>query len=106
LVCSSRKLWLATRDTIGLKGIFPLSSYDMATINLGGCVTNRDCTEIPNMASTNLSLKIFSSSNMGSASDSTKHLTLADEEAAINIREHLKVFMHIKELKHAICTAS
>jgi hypothetical protein len=104
-VCSSKKLWLAARDIIGLEGIVPLSSYDMATVGLGGCVTNRGWVEIHNPASTSLSLKMFSSANMGSATAGTKRLTLADGEAAINVGEHLKEIVHMEELKHAIHAA-
>jgi hypothetical protein len=104
-VCSSKKLWLAARDIIGLEGIVPLSSYDMATVGLGGCVTNRGWVEIHNPASTSLSLKMFSSANMGSATAGTKRLTLADGEAAINVGEHLKEIVHMEELKHAIRAA-
>jgi hypothetical protein len=36
-VCSSKKIWLAAHDIIGLEVVVvPLSSYDMATVGLGG----------------------------------------------------------------------
>jgi hypothetical protein len=101
-VCSSKKLWLAAREVIGLDGVIPLSSYDMSTVGLGGCVTNRGWTELHNPASTSISLKMFSSSNMGTATAGTKRLTLADGEAAINVGEHLKEIVHMEEFKHAI----
>jgi hypothetical protein len=104
-VCSSKKLWLAARDVIGLDGVVPLSNYDMATVGLGGCVTNRGWVELHNPASTSLCLKMFSSSNMGSATAGTKRLTLADGGAAINVGEHLKEIVHMEELKHAIRAA-
>jgi hypothetical protein len=34
--CSAKKLWLETRDVIGLDGITPLSNYDMTATGLGG----------------------------------------------------------------------
>jgi hypothetical protein len=104
-VCSSKKLWLAARDVIGLDGVVPLSNYDMATVGLGGCVTNRGWVELHKLASTSLCLKMFSSSNMGSATAGTKRLTLADGGAAINVGEHLKEIVHMEELKHAIRAA-
>jgi hypothetical protein len=96
---------LAARDVIGLDDVVPLSNYDMATVSLSGCVTNRGWVELHNPASTSLCLKMFSSSNMGSATTGTKHLTLADGHAAINVGEHLKEIVHMEELKHAIRAA-
>ncbi len=40
-VCSAKKLWLAAREALGLEGISPLSNYDLASTDLGGCVTAR-----------------------------------------------------------------
>ncbi len=104
-VCSSKKLWLAAHDNIGLEGIVPLSSYDMATVGLGGCVTNCGWTKLHNPALTSLSLKMFSSTNMGTATAGMKRLTLADGEAAINVGKHLREIVHMEEFKHAIRAA-
>jgi hypothetical protein len=101
-VCSSKKLWLAAHEVIGLEGVVPLSSYDMATVGQGSCVINRSWTELHNPASTSFSLKMFSSSNMATATAGTKRLILADQEAAINVGEQLKEIIHMEEFKHAI----
>jgi hypothetical protein len=101
-VCSSKKLWLAARKVISLEGVIPLSSYDMSTVGLGKCVTNRGWTELHSPVATSICLKMFLSSNMGSATAGTKRLTLADGEAAINMGEHLKEIVHMEEFKHAV----
>jgi hypothetical protein len=104
-VCGSKKLWLAAREVIGLDGVTPLANYDLATVGLGGCVTNRGWIEIHNPASASVSLKLFSSSNMGSATCGTKRLTLADGDAAITVGDQLKEIAHLEEFKHAIRAA-
>jgi hypothetical protein len=105
-VCTSKKLWLDARDAIGLEGVLPLSSYNMAMVGLGGGVSKHGWTELHNPASTSLSVKMFCSSDMGTPSAGTKHLTLDDSGAAINVGEHLKEIVHMEELKHASCAAS
>ena len=48
--CSAAKMWLHARSVIGARGHVPLSTYDMASIGLGGCVTSKggwSCTIRP-----------------------------------------------------------
>jgi hypothetical protein len=100
--CSAKKLWLAAREIIGLDGVTPLSNYDMAATGLGGCVTARGWVELHNPASTNLSLKLFSSANIGGATAGTKRLTLADGDGAINVGESMKEVADMESFKHAV----
>ena len=81
-VCDARQLWLAAKAAIGPSGLVPLSSYDMEAIGLSGCVTTRGWYQLHNLASTSLSLKLFSSTNVGNSTSSTKRLTLADTMAS------------------------
>lgn len=101
-VCSAKKLWLAAREALCLEGISPLSNYDLASTGLGGCVTARGWQEIHTPGSTQLTLKLFSSSNMTSSTTGTRRLTLADGDSAISIGEHMKDIADLAELKHAI----
>ena len=62
--CSGAKLWLHARATMGNKGHAPVSTYDMACIGLGGCVSPRGWIELHSPSSPTLSIKMFS---MGSS---------------------------------------
>jgi hypothetical protein len=74
----------------------------MAATGLGGCVTTRGWVELHNPASTNISLKLFSSANIGGATSATKRLTLADGDGVINVGENLKEVSDMETFKHAI----
>jgi hypothetical protein len=76
-VCFAKKMWRVAREVIGLDGIPPLSSYDLSAIGLGGCVTMRGFKEMHNPASPHNTLKLYSSSNMGSRMGATNCLSLA-----------------------------
>jgi hypothetical protein len=95
-------MWLAARDAIGLDGIIPLSNYDMTVTSLRGCVTVRGWIKLHNLGSTNLSLKLFSSANIGGATAGTKRLTLADGDGGINVGEIMKEVADMETLKHAV----
>jgi hypothetical protein len=101
-VCSAKKMWLEARSVIGLDGIPPLSNYDLASVGLGGCVTMRGFKEIHNPASPHLTLKLFSSTNMGSSTTSTKRLTLADGDRSVNVGDNLREINDLLEFKLAV----
>ncbi len=71
-VCSSQKLWLSARDSIGAKGHLPLSSYDMGSIGLGGAVSAKGWVEIHDPSSTSLSIKLFNLSGSVKQSSGSK----------------------------------
>jgi hypothetical protein len=64
-ICSAGKLWLEARQVIGEAGHVPLSTYDLSSFGLGGCVTARGWVTIHQPASPNLSIKMFSMGNCG-----------------------------------------
>ena len=61
--CSQTKLWCKAREYMGTAGHTPLSSYDMASIGLGGCVSAKGWVEIHDPASSSISIKMFSLGN-------------------------------------------
>ena len=61
--CPATKLWLKARETIGSGGHVPLSTYDLGSIGLSGCVSPRGWVEIHNPASTSISIKMFALGN-------------------------------------------
>ena len=58
--CSAAKMWLQARSVMGGNGTIPLSTYDMASIGLGGSVSAKGWVEIHNPSSPFLSIRMFS----------------------------------------------
>ena len=87
--CSAAKLWLHAREVMGNSGHAPVSSYDMAAIGLGGCVSAKGWVELHCPASPNLSIKMF---GMGSAvSRSSKDEEFPDLEDLADFKSALRV---------------
>jgi len=108
-VCNSVDLFQHARDIMGPEGVTPLASYDTSVFGLPGCVTMRGWKELQNPGSSHLTLKLFSPNNLHSATGSSRRLTLADADGAINVGEHLKEITDLEELKlamRALCMAS
>jgi hypothetical protein len=101
-VCSAKRLWQAARDVLGIDGVPPLASYDMTAVGLMGCVTARGWKELHNPASMNLTVKLFSPTNMASSTGSTRQLSLADGCTAVNVGESLREIADLEELKLAV----
>jgi hypothetical protein len=102
MACLAQKMWMAAREEHGLEGILPLANYDMAVAGLGGCVTARGWQELHNPASTHLTIKLFSASNLGSSTGNTRRFTLAGDEDGISIGDHLKEIEDLGELQQAM----
>ena len=100
--CPAKKLWREAREAMPLEGYPPLANYDLTSIGLGGCVTTRGFKEIHNPGSPHLTLKLFSSSNMGSSTAATKRLTLADNDSSISIGDSMREVSDLNELRLAV----
>jgi hypothetical protein len=100
--CSAKKLWREAREVIPLEGIPPLSNYDLTSIGLGGCITMRGFKEMHNPGSPHITLKLYSSSNMGSSTGATKRLTLADGDRSVSIGDNMKEVSDMNEFKLAV----
>ena len=70
--CSAAKLWLHARSVMGDRGHPALSTYDMGSIGLGGCVSAKGWVEIHDPASASISIKMFAMGNCVSRSQSSK----------------------------------
>ena len=87
--CSAAKSWLHAREVLGSKGHPPLSTYDMAAIGLGGCVSSKGWVEIHNPSSATISIKMFS---MGSCTRvTTKDEDFPDLEDLSELKAALRV---------------
>ena len=67
--CSAKKLWLAAKESIGDEQFPPIGCYDMGAVGLAGYVSAKGWSELHNMASTKLSIKLFNINNCGSKSN-------------------------------------
>jgi hypothetical protein len=101
-VTSGPALWLAARKVIGLEGLTPLANYDLACIGLAGSVTTKGCIEAHNPGSQNLCLKQFSPENLSTTAGAARRFTLADDDGAISVGEHMKEITEMATLQHAM----
>jgi hypothetical protein len=101
-VTSGPALWLMARKVIGLEGLTPLANYDLACIGLSGSVTLKGCIEAHNPGSQNLCLKQFSPENLSTTAGAARKFTLADDDGAISVGEHMKEITEMNTLQHAM----
>jgi hypothetical protein len=101
-VTSGPALWLMARKVIGLEGLTPLANYDLACMGLSGSVTLKGCIEAHNPGSQNLCLKQFSPENLSTTAGAARKFTLADDEGAISVGEHMKEITEMATLQHAM----
>ena len=97
--CSASKMWLEARKTIGGSGSQPLSTYDMASIGLGGSVSPKGWVEIHNPASPFLSIKMFSMNSCVSKSraadeDIPDLEDISEFKAALRVLRGAMSFVH------------
>ena len=104
--CDAGQLWLAAKAAIGPAGLIPIASYDMEKIGLSGCVTARGWFELHDPASTSLSLKLFSSANVGNSTSSNKRLTLADTDGVINVGDSMQEIADMADFQTALRAVS
>jgi hypothetical protein len=57
--CSTVRLWLTARDVLGTSTYLPIGSYDLGAVGLAGYVSARGWSELHNIASSKLSIKLF-----------------------------------------------
>ena len=78
----------------------------MEKISLSGCVTARGWFKIHDPASTSLSLKLFSSANVGNTTTANKRLTLADTDGVINVGDSLHEISDMADFQTALRAVS
>ena len=99
--CSAGKLWLHARAVMGDRGHPALSTYDMGSIGLGGCVSAKGWVEIHDPASASLSIRMFSMGSCvsrGSRStnddDFPEMSDLSEFKSAIRVLRGAMAFVH------------
>jgi hypothetical protein len=101
-VASGVDLWKMAREVIPIEGYLPLANYDLACIGLGGSVTMKGCLEAHNPGSTNICLKMFSPENMCTTAGAARKFTIADDDGAVSVGEHMKEITEMNALQHAM----
>jgi hypothetical protein len=81
--CSAKAIWLAAREVLGNTGHQALSSYDMGSVGLRRCVTNKGWSIIANPGNSQLKLKYFSMSSCSAKVLSTRGGQDKDEVSAL-----------------------
>jgi len=94
--------WLKARELLGLERVTPLASYDFDSVGIDGCFTSKGLFDMHNPANPNLKLKHFSSTNVGSSSLSSRRLTLAEGDHAVDINESFRELEHMSDFKAAL----
>ena len=97
--CSAAKLWLQARSVMGGSGSIPLSTYDMASIGMGGSVSAKGWVEIHNPSSPFLSIRMFSMNSCVSKSkapdaDFPEMEDISEFKAALRVLRGAMAFVH------------
>ncbi len=90
------------REVIPLEGYTPLANYDLDCIGLGGSVTAKGCLEAHNPGSTNICLKMFSPENLSTTAGAARKFTIADDDGAVSVGEHMKEITEMNALQNAM----
>lgn len=80
--CSAKQMWLFAREILGNSGHQALASYDMASVGLQGCVSNKGWVVIANPGSSQLRVRYFNITSCSSKVLSTRGTSDKDEISA------------------------
>ncbi len=98
--CSATKLWLTARETIGLNGHPPISTYNMQTVGLAGFVTARGWCEIANPSSPKLSVRMFNINNCAARAASSR--AKQDEDELVDSAEVGEFVVALRAMRSAM----
>ena len=96
-----QNLWLEARRLWGQDGVDAIGNYDLEALGCSGCVTSRGWELLHKPGSPELSLKMFTVSNMGHMASGGKTISLTGEDG-ITVHENLKDFSDMAEFKLAV----
>jgi hypothetical protein len=96
-----QQLWHAARAAWGPDGVDTLLGYDMRSLGHAGCVTARGWDALHHPGSADISLKLFSISNVGRAATGLKSLNAVNEDGFV-VSDSLKELSDMLEIKSAI----
>ena len=93
-------LWLRAREVWGEQGVDPICNYDVSGMGMAGCITARGIEALHNPGSDEISIKLFTVSNVIHAKSGTRTIQAAGEDRFESI-ESWKEVNDINELKTA-----
>jgi hypothetical protein len=93
--------WHAARLKWGQDGVDTLLNYDMRALGHAGCVTARGWDALHHPGSADITLKLFSISNVGRAATGLKSLNAVNEDGFI-ISDSLKELADMAEVRSAL----
>ena len=96
-----QNLWLEARRQWGQDGVDPIGNYDMEALGCSGCVTARGWELLHRPGLPELSIKMFTVSNIGHLDSGSRMVSLVGEDG-IAIHENLKDFSDMAEFKRAM----
>ena len=96
-----QNLWLNARRLWGQDGVDAIGNYDLEALGCSGCVTSRGWELLHKPGSPELSLKMFTVTNMGHMASGGKTISLVGEDG-ITVHENLKDFTDMAEFKLAV----
>ena len=96
-----QNLWLNARRLWGQDGVDAIGNYDLEALGCSGCVTSRGWELLHKPGSPELSLKMFTVTNMGHMASGGKTISLVGEDG-ITVHENLKDFTDMTEFKLAV----
>ena len=96
-----QNLWLEARKQWGQDGTEAIGNYDLEALSCSGCVTARGWELLHKPGSSEISLKMFTVSNVGHMATGGRTVSLAGEDG-ITIHENLKELADMAEFKLAM----
>ena len=96
-----QNLWMEARRLWGQDGVDAIGNYDLEALGCSGCVTSRGWELLHKPGSPELSLKMFTVTNMGHMASGGKTISLVGEDG-IQVHENLKDFTDMAEFKLAV----
>jgi hypothetical protein len=96
-----QRLWHEARAVWGQDGVDTITGYDMRSLGHAGCITARGWDALHHPGSTDISLKLFSISNVGRAATGLKAVNAVSEDGFI-VADSLKELGDMAEVRSAL----
>ena len=96
-----QNFWLEARRLWGQEGVDGIQNYDLEALGCSGCVSARGWELLHKPGSPEMSLKMFTITNIGNMASSSTTISLVGEDG-ITIQENLREFSDLQEFKQAM----
>jgi hypothetical protein len=96
-----QRMWHEARAVWGQDGVDTLTGYDMRSLGHAGCITARGWDVLHHPGSADISLKLFSISNVGRAATGLKTVNAVSEDGFV-VADSLRELADMAEVKSAL----